>query len=96
MDIESLPYKIRVYMNNQVLIPAKLVRKLGIENSEYARVVIKYGGHSETLVVKLLRTRNTFSRQFTIPKSVREKLGIEPGCEVEVVSVEPYSPGSGD
>jgi len=89
LDIESLPYKIRVYLNNQVLIPARLVRRLGIGDYRYARITLKYKGRTETIVAKLLRTRNTFSRQFTIPKNVREKLDIEPGSEVEILAIEP-------
>lgn len=89
LDIESLPYKIRVYLNNQVLIPARLVRRLGIGDYKYAKITLRFRGHTETIVAKLLRTRNTFSRQFTIPKDVREKLSIEPGSEIEILAIEP-------
>jgi len=36
----------------------------------------------------LLRTRHTDSRQFTIPKSAREKYGILPGATVKVKKIE--------
>ncbi|GAB6945196.1 hypothetical protein JCM14467A_19780 [Vulcanisaeta sp. JCM 14467] len=42
--------------------------------------------------VKLLRTRNTASRQFTIPREVREKYGIKPLDEIEVIGINPVSP----
>ncbi len=87
-NITSLPYKVRVYCNNQVLIPAKLVRTLGITNWKYADIVIKHG---ENVIViknaKLLRTRHTDSRQFTIPKHIREQYGIKPGDEIEVLEI---------
>ena len=87
-DIRSLPYRVRVYCNNQVLIPAKLVRTLGISAWRYADIVIKYRDNIIVLRnVRLLRTRHTDSRQFTIPKSVRERYGIKPGDEVEVLDI---------
>ncbi len=87
-NIDALPYRIRVYSNNQVLIPAKLVRALGIAGLKYADIVISFrGGQVLLRNVKLLRTRRTDSRQFTIPKEVREKLGIKPGDEIEVLEI---------
>ncbi len=89
-DITSLPYRVKVYINNQVLIPAKLVRALKITDLRYARVkfrVVKNGAIVELPRVKLLRTRNTDSRQFTIPKEVREKYDIKPNDEVEVLEI---------
>jgi SpoVT / AbrB like domain. len=41
--------------------------------------------------VRLLRTRHTDSRQFTIPKEVREKYGIKPGDYIEILSITPLS-----
>ncbi len=87
-DISTLPYRVRVYVNNQVLIPAKLVRTLGISNWRYADIVIRY--NEQLIIIKnarLLRTRHTDSRQFTIPKEIREKYGIKPGDEIEVVDI---------
>ena len=87
-DITSLPYRIRVYCNNQVLIPAKLVRALGITEWKYADIVIK---HKDNIILiknaRLLRTRHTDSRQFTIPKHIREQYGIKPGDEIEVLEI---------
>jgi AbrB family looped-hinge helix DNA binding protein len=40
--------------------------------------------------VKLLRTKHTDSRQFTIPREVREAYGIKPGDEVEIINIEPF------
>ena len=86
--VTQLPYKVRVYINNQVLIPAILVKSLGIVGARYADVVIKYGGSAiELRGVKLLRTRHTASRQFTIPKDARERYGIRPLDEVEVLDI---------
>ncbi|GEM_PF-222615 len=96
-DITSLPYKVKVYINNQVLIPAKLVRSLGITNWKYADIVIRYGNN--TIVIKnakLLRTRHTDSRQFTIPKEIREKYGIKPGDEIEVLEIRKPSESSAE
>ncbi len=60
--ISGLPYRIRVYVNGQVLIPANVVRSLGIEWAKYASIIIR---HNDRLVelkkVLLLRTRNTAS-----------------------------------
>ncbi len=39
--------------------------------------------------VLLLRTRHTASRQFTIPREAREKFGIRPLDEVEVIAIRP-------
>lgn len=89
-DITSLPYEIKVYLNNQVLLPAQLVRNLGFQNAEYAKITLEYKGNTIILDrVKLLRTRHTDSRQFTIPKNVREKFNIKPGDTIKVVSIEP-------
>jgi len=87
-DISTLPYRVRVYVNNQVLIPAKLVRTLGISSWRYADIVIKYNDQIITIKnARLLRTRHTDSRQFTIPKEIREKYGIRPGDEIEVLEI---------
>ena len=89
LEIESLPYEIAVYVNNQVLIPARLVKKLGIGEYWHAVITIEYRGRTETFKARLLRTRNTLSRQFTIPKEVRSKLGIEAGSVIRVLKIEP-------
>ena len=89
LPIETLPYKVRVYSNNQVLIPARLVRSLGIQNLRYAVVRIRIQDSEYTLHVKLLKTRYTDSRQFTIPKEIREKHGLKANSEVEVIDIRP-------
>jgi bifunctional DNA-binding transcriptional regulator/antitoxin component of YhaV-PrlF toxin-antitoxin module len=92
INATSLPYRTKIYINNQVLLPASLVRILGIEGIKYADVVIKYGDKViELRGVQLLRTRHTASRQFTIPREVREKYGIRPLDEIEVLEVKPRS-----
>ncbi|WP_054843996.1 AbrB/MazE/SpoVT family DNA-binding domain-containing protein [Vulcanisaeta souniana] len=89
--ITKLPYVTKIYINYQVLIPASLVKALNIENALYANITIEYRGGLEIEIpqVRLLRTRNTASRQFTIPKEVREKYGISPLDEVEVLDIKP-------
>jgi len=88
--VNGLPFKTRVYINNQVLLPANLVRALGIEGADYADVVIKYGDKViEVRNAKLLRTKHTSARQFTIPREVREEYGVGPLDEVEIVQVKP-------
>jgi hypothetical protein len=90
--VNGLPYRTRVYLNNQVLLPASLIKTLGIEGADYADVIIKYGDKViEVRNAKLLRTRRTASRQFTIPREVREKYGVRPLDEVEIVQVKPKS-----
>lgn len=83
-------------MNNQVLIPARVVKCLGIKDVEYADVVIKYGNEViELSGVKLLRSvrgGGGASRQFTIPRDVRERFGIQALDTVEVISVRPRAP----
>ena len=92
INVTGLPYRTKIYINNQVLLPASLVRALGIEGADYADVVIKYGDRViELRGVKLLRTRHTASRQFTIPREVREEYGIRPLDEVEILEVKPRS-----
>ncbi|UNQ72533.1 AbrB/MazE/SpoVT family DNA-binding domain-containing protein [Infirmifilum sp. NZ] len=89
LGIESLPYRIKMYSNNQVLVPASLVRKLGLRDVVEAQVTIRYAGLEHTFTARLLKTKYTDSRQFTLPKELREKLSIPPGAEVEVVSIKP-------
>lgn len=84
-----LPYEARVYINNQVLIPASLVKALDLREARKARVTLEHAGTELTVEVKLLRTRHTDSRQFTIPKSARDRYGILPGSIVRVRSIEP-------
>ena len=86
--IEALPYRVRVYVNNQVLVPARLVRALGIANIRHVDIVMVFNGRKILLRgVRLLRTKHTDSRQFTIPKAARERFGIRPGDEVEIVEI---------
>ena len=88
-DITSLPYEARVYLNNQVLVPAQLVRSLGIQGATYARITMRFKGREIVLdKVKLLRTKHTDSRQFTIPKSVRDEFEIRPGDKIQIVGIE--------
>jgi len=77
-----------VYLNNQVLIPASLVRALGLQEARYARITLEYSGEELTIDAELIRTHHTNSRQFTIPKSAREKYGILPGATVKVKKIE--------
>ena len=37
--------------------------------------------------VKLLKTRHTDSRQFTIPKDIRDKYDIRPGDKITIIEV---------
>ena len=90
LRISELPYETKVYINNQVLIPALLVRRLGIEQLRYADITIEYKGFMIVIRnVRLLRPRQTAARQFTIPRSVREQYGIRPFDTIRVVSIEP-------
>lgn len=98
LRVAKLPYKARVYINNQVLVPAYLVKTLGIENVRYADITIGFNGFTITLEkVKLLRPKSTASRQFTIPKSIRERYGVRPFDEVVVLDIKPitYWQGNG-
>ncbi|WP_069807606.1 AbrB/MazE/SpoVT family DNA-binding domain-containing protein [Vulcanisaeta thermophila] len=89
-EITQLPYIAKVYINNQVLIPASLIKALGIEHINYANIVLEYNGIEIVLKhVKLLRTKHTASRQFTIPKDVREKYGIKPLDMVKIKDIKP-------
>ena len=90
-NIESLPYTIRVYSNYQVLIPARLVRKLGIQKYKFAKIKIKIGDNTVVITARLLRTRFTDSRQFTVPKEIRSKYGIKPGERITILEIEPVS-----
>ncbi len=93
LGIESLPYRVKMYSNNQVLVPASLVRKLGFQDVLEAQVTIRYAGLEYTFVTKLLKTKYTDSRQFTVPKELREKMQIPPGAEIEVVDIKPLKRG---
>ena len=87
-NVTALPFTVRVYINNQVLLPASLVRTLGITHLRFADVELEYKGFIiELKGVRLLRTRHTDSRQFTIPRGVRELYGIGPGDIIKVLSI---------
>ena len=88
---QCLPITSKVYINNQVPIPARVVKCLGIRDVDYVDVVIKYGDEViELKKVKLLRSvRGGASRQFTIPREVREKYGIQSLDFVEILSIRP-------
>jgi bifunctional DNA-binding transcriptional regulator/antitoxin component of YhaV-PrlF toxin-antitoxin module len=90
-SVERLPYEAKVYINNQVLIPAELVRALGLQNARVACITLEYKGVEIVFNAELLRTRHTDSRQFTIPMSIREKYGIAPGAGVKVKKIEVIS-----
>lgn len=89
IDTTKIPYETKVYLNNQVLIPASLVRALGLQDARAARVTLEYKDQEISIDVKLLKTRHTDSRQFTIPKSSREKYGILPGSLIKIKRIEP-------
>ncbi|ADN49806.1 AbrB/MazE/SpoVT family DNA-binding domain-containing protein [Vulcanisaeta distributa] len=90
LPVNELPYTIKVYINNQVLVPANLVRSLGLDKVKYVSVIMEYNGYKiEVDNVKLLRTRHTASRQFTIPKEIREKYGIRPFDNVTIHMIIP-------
>ncbi|ADN51510.1 AbrB/MazE/SpoVT family DNA-binding domain-containing protein [Vulcanisaeta distributa] len=94
-NVTTLPFVVRVYINNQVLLPASLVRALGITHLRFADVELEYKGFViELKGVKLLRTRHTDSRQFTIPRSVRELYGIGPGDVVKILTIRPSNVSS--
>ncbi|GAB6946071.1 hypothetical protein JCM16161A_02010 [Vulcanisaeta sp. JCM 16161] len=89
--VVGLPYEAVVYINNQVLIPASLSRALGINHYRHAIITIEYRGFPITFRARLLRPRHTDSRQFTIPRHVREGFGIKPLDTVRVVRIEPVN-----
>jgi bifunctional DNA-binding transcriptional regulator/antitoxin component of YhaV-PrlF toxin-antitoxin module len=90
LPINGLPYMMRIYINNQVLIPANLVRSLGLDRVRYADIIMEYNGQKIELGnVRLLKTRHTDSRQFTIPREVRERYGIKPFDEVIIHMIIP-------
>ncbi|WP_054857897.1 AbrB/MazE/SpoVT family DNA-binding domain-containing protein [Vulcanisaeta sp. JCM 16159] len=90
LPVSELPYTIKVYINNQVLIPANLIRSLALDKVKYADIIIEYNGQRIKLSnVKLLKTKHTMSRQFTIPREVREKYGIKPFDEVVIQMIIP-------
>ena len=85
-----LPYDSKLYTNGQVLIPARLIRSLGIEGTTYAFLKIMHKGNEISLDrVKLLRTRHTASRQFTIPKDIRLQFDMKPGDTITLLEIRP-------
>ncbi len=90
----SLPYRTRVYINNQVLIPSSIIKSLGIEKSLFVNVIIRHGSSVIRINgVKLLRNRRALSRQFTIPREIREAFNIMPLDEIEIIHIEPIESG---
>ena len=88
--VNELPYETRIYINGQALIPASLVRALGIEWARYASIVMRYDGKTiELRRVQLLRPRRAASRRFTIPREVRDRYGIRPLDRIEIIEVRP-------
>ena len=88
LNITKLPYEIKVYMNNQVLIPAQLVRTMGLTDATYSKITFEYNNKVYNIQVKLLRTKYTDSRQFTIPKDIRMIAGLRPGKTIKVLNIE--------
>ena len=88
-DIVGLPYEARLYGNGQLLVPAKLVRALGLSESRYALVTIRVLNNEATFKARLLKTRRTYSRQFTVPKQLREQLKIREGDSISVIYIAP-------
>jgi len=88
LEVTALPYKATVYINGQVLIPATLVRRLKLWGASYAQITLSYKGKRITInKAKLLRTKHTYSRQFTLPKRVRRESGIRPGDVLEILDI---------
>jgi bifunctional DNA-binding transcriptional regulator/antitoxin component of YhaV-PrlF toxin-antitoxin module len=88
---EPYLYEARVYLNNQVLIPAKVVRALRLRRARVACITLEYNGVEIVFNAALLKTRRTDARLFTIPISIREKYGIAPGARVKVKKIEVVS-----
>ncbi len=88
IEVTTLPYETKVYTNNQVLIPAQLIRSLDLRNVIKARITIEYKDRVVTFEARLLKMRSTDSRQFTIPKSVRENIGINPEDAIKILKIE--------
>lgn len=89
LNIVELPYEVKLYGNGQLLIPAKLVRALNLSESRYILVTIRASRGEATFRAKLLKTRKTYSRQFTVPKQLRDELDIREGDVVSVISLVP-------
>jgi len=87
---DCLPITVKVYINNQVLIPANVVRCLGVESVDFIDVMIRFGSRlvriNNVRLLKPARGRGS-SRQFTIPREIREEFGIEPLSIIELVGV---------
>ncbi len=89
LNIVELPYEVKLYGNGQLLIPAKLVKALNIAESRYILVTIRSSRGEATFKAKLLKTRKTHSRQFTVPKQLRDELNIKGGDVVSVIRLVP-------
>jgi len=87
-NVISLPYETKIYTNNQVLLPARLVRKLRLKSITKARITIEYKGKIATFEARLISMRKTDSRQFTIPKDIREGLNLDPASTIKIVNIE--------
>jgi bifunctional DNA-binding transcriptional regulator/antitoxin component of YhaV-PrlF toxin-antitoxin module len=88
----QLPFEARVWANGQFLLPAELARKLRLGGARRAFVVVERGGVVEAFAASLIKPSGseTAARVVTIPKSVRERLGLTPlGGAVTVRRVEP-------
>ncbi|WP_238375102.1 AbrB/MazE/SpoVT family DNA-binding domain-containing protein [Vulcanisaeta thermophila] len=93
LKVDSLPYQVKVYVNNQVLLPASLVRALNLGGVDYVDITLEFNNKViELRNVKLLHARNAVSRQFTIPREVREQYGIKPLDTVTILSIKPSGP----
>ena len=87
LNIKNLPYEVKVYMNNQVLIPAQLTRALKLTDAVYSKIKFEYNNQTYDIEVKLLRTKYTDSRQFTIPKEIRTRIGLLPGKKIKILDI---------
>jgi bifunctional DNA-binding transcriptional regulator/antitoxin component of YhaV-PrlF toxin-antitoxin module len=88
----QLPLEARVWVNGQLLLPAGLVRGLGLEGARRAFVVVEREGAVEAFIAPLVKPSGseTAARIVTIPMYVRERLGLSPlGGAVTVRRVEP-------
>lgn len=90
--VAQLPLEARVWVNGQFILPAKLVRGLGLESARRAFVVVEREGVVEAFAAPLIKPSSSeaATRIVTIPERVRERLGLSPlGGTVTVRRVEP-------
>ena len=89
LPVTEMPFKTKVYINGQILIPANIIERYKLDKCDYANIMIEYKGNKITLKnVKMLKPK-AMSRQVTIPIDVRRKFGIMPNDVITVLSIEP-------